>query len=210
SPPPPPPHPLLSPASSTASTWPPLPSTRSAPSRVQAPPPAVEADHRVLLYYSSLDVIWGTYEDCHAARAIPRGLRTSVDERDLALIACYLEELTTLLPRARRITLPSAEELRHLHESGELRRVVADSTSLTACGRCGGERCVLCGSCDRRHKRYSLKAAAGSAPAQAATRTASSGPYQRVVSVPLTYSLQAMLTTFKSESEFVRLHDPSK
>ncbi|KAI4979027.1 hypothetical protein ZWY2020_015780 [Hordeum vulgare] len=29
--------------------------------------------------------------------------------------------------------------------------------SLTAYGRCGGERCVLCGSCDRRHKRYSLK-----------------------------------------------------
>ncbi|KAI4994097.1 hypothetical protein ZWY2020_014032 [Hordeum vulgare] len=71
--------------------------------------------------------------------------------------ACYLEELTTLLPRARRITLPSAEELRQLHESGELRRVVAGARSLTACGRCGGERCVLCGSCDRRHKRYNLK-----------------------------------------------------
>ncbi|KAI5003656.1 hypothetical protein ZWY2020_030816 [Hordeum vulgare] len=108
-----------------------------------------------LLYYTSLGVIWGT--SGAAPSAIPHGLHASVDERDLAMDACYLEELTTLLLRARRITFPSAEELCHLHESGQLRRVAAGATSLTAYGRCGGERCVLCCSCDRRHKRYSLK-----------------------------------------------------
>ncbi|KAI5017473.1 hypothetical protein ZWY2020_042361 [Hordeum vulgare] len=41
-----------------------------------------------------------------APHAIPRGLCASVDERDLAMDACYLEELTTLPPRARRVTLP--------------------------------------------------------------------------------------------------------
>ncbi|KAE8786544.1 electron transporter [Hordeum vulgare] len=41
-----------------------------------------------------------------APHAIPRGLCASVDERDLAMDACYLEELTTLPPRACRVTLP--------------------------------------------------------------------------------------------------------
>uniref|UniRef100_A0A0E0QXX1 Uncharacterized protein n=1 Tax=Oryza rufipogon TaxID=4529 RepID=A0A0E0QXX1_ORYRU len=83
----------------------------------------------------------------------------------------YLQELGALLPRARGVTLPQvfvggchlggAEEVRRLHESGELRRVVAGAgaTALAACSRCGGERYVLCGSCNGSHKRYSLKEA---------------------------------------------------
>ena len=54
--------------------------------------------------------------------------------------------------------LGGAEEVRRLHESGELRRIVPPAPAFpSACTRCGGERYVLCGACDGSHKRYSLK-----------------------------------------------------
>ncbi|XP_040381229.1 uncharacterized protein At3g28850-like [Oryza brachyantha] len=148
------------------------------------PPPPPESARRVVVYLTSLRGIRQTYEDCCATTAILRSYGVRVDERDLSLHAGYKDELRAALggagalavqPGHRGRLLPQvfvdgchlggAEDVRRMHESGELTNTLLKSCDMAApaaaavgkggrhlepsepCGRCGGVRFVPCDAC---------------------------------------------------------------
>ncbi|XP_048134640.1 uncharacterized protein At5g39865-like [Rhodamnia argentea] len=124
----------------------------------------------VVVYFTSLRVVRKTFDDCRAVRSILRGLRAPVDERDLSMDSRFVAELQGILGR-RRLSLPcvfvrgrlvgGAEEVRKLHESGELRALVAGVASPAAgpgpCRTCGGLKYAVCERCSGSRKIYSDK-----------------------------------------------------
>ncbi|BAH92147.1 uncharacterized protein At3g28850 [Oryza sativa Japonica Group] len=125
-----------------------------------------QQDHAVVLYTTSLRGVRRTFADCAAVRAVLRGLRVAVDERDVSMDASLRRELQSLLAaRGRPFSLPQllvgarlvggADEVRQLHEAGELRRLLegaAGQDPAFVCGGCGGVRFVPCPACDGSRK----------------------------------------------------------
>ncbi|XP_044476097.1 uncharacterized protein At5g39865 [Mangifera indica] len=138
------------------------------------PPPPISipgAEKRIVVYFTSLRVVRSTFEDCKAVRSILRGFRVQVDERDLSMDSNFIKELQVILGVSQgKLTLPrvfiggryigGAEEIRQLHETGELKKFVEGfpTADIGACDVCGGYSFLLCDECDGSHKMYAEKA----------------------------------------------------
>ncbi|KAL5208241.1 hypothetical protein ABZP36_032676 [Zizania latifolia] len=149
-PPPPPPEPRQLP--------PPPPEPRQ-----QQPPPPADSARKVVLYLTSLRGIRKTYEDCWTTKGILQGYGVLVDERDLSMHAGFKEELHAVLGSAGSLPqvfadgrhLGGSEDVRRMHESGELSKALGacemafagKGIALEACSGCGGVRFVPCEEC---------------------------------------------------------------
>ncbi|KAG5567041.1 hypothetical protein RHGRI_002569 [Rhododendron griersonianum] len=139
------------------------------------PEPAIYvpgAETRIIVYFTSLRVVRSTFEDCQAVRSILRGFRVSIDERDVSMDHKFMDELQGILADKvkGKITLPrvfiggryfgGAEEVKQLHEVGELKKVVGKLPAAdpgVVCEVCGGYRFILCDECSGSHKCYTEK-----------------------------------------------------
>ncbi|AES99638.1 putative thioredoxin-like protein [Medicago truncatula] len=142
-------------------------------SRTTAPPPQTISlppglENRVVIYFTSLRVIRRTYNDCRAVRSILRNFRVITDERDVSIDDRFRDELNEILNR-KNVTLPrvfvggvyigGVDEVKQLHESGELNRLIErlPKSNMNGCDCCGGFRFVVCDECNGSHKVYTEK-----------------------------------------------------
>ncbi|CAO2840051.1 unnamed protein product [Amaranthus hypochondriacus] len=126
---------------------------------------------RVVVYLTSLRVIRPTFEACRAVMSILHGFQIVIDERDLMMDLGFMSELRELLGLKlnEQLTLPrvfingryvgGSEEIIHLHEIGELKKLVSGlpPKKNNTCDTCGGYRFILCSDCSGSHKKFSEK-----------------------------------------------------
>ncbi|XP_073057756.1 uncharacterized protein At5g39865-like [Primulina eburnea] len=126
---------------------------------------------KIVVYFTSLRVVRRTFEDCKAVRSILRSFRVSIDERDLSMDSGFMNELQRILGQSEKskLTLPrvfiggryvgGVEEVKHLHESGQLKSRVEGlpAADLDTCEVCGGYRFILCRVCSGSHKCYNIE-----------------------------------------------------
>ncbi|KAK1605178.1 hypothetical protein QYE76_028851 [Lolium multiflorum] len=145
---------------------------RSSTPSPSPPRPPPESARRVVVYLTSLRGVRQTHEDCWAAATILAGYGVRVDERDLSMHAGYKDELRGALGLTGpgNVGLPQvfvdgwhlggAEEVRRMHESGELAEALeacepapgvgvkeGSGLPVESCGGCGGARFVPCDVC---------------------------------------------------------------
>ncbi|KAK1437032.1 hypothetical protein QVD17_02817 [Tagetes erecta] len=135
-----------------------------------------ELEKRIVVYTTSLRVVRSTFEACRTVQSILRGFRVPIDERDLSMDSKFLNELQTIMAEngddeveKTKLTLPrvfingryvgGAEEVKQLHETGELKKIVEGLPVVVAgeCDVCGGYRFILCDECRGSHKCYNEK-----------------------------------------------------
>ncbi|KAL5102325.1 hypothetical protein RYX36_006652 [Vicia faba] len=151
--------------------------THAPPELLPAPslPPPIYfpgTEQRVVIYFTSLRVVRPIFEDCKSALAILRPFPVHLDERDVSMDSSFLTELNRIMGRTGRPGLPlprvfiggkyigSGEEIRSMHEIGELKRLLEDLPAVdqTECHVCAGHRFVLCNVCNGSKKVYTDKA----------------------------------------------------
>ncbi|KAK4788217.1 hypothetical protein SAY86_019536 [Trapa natans] len=140
----------------------------SLPEAEPSPPPPPLRPPGIIVYYTSLRIVRPTFEACRTVQSILRGFRVRIDERDLSMDPAFLAELQGLFGDAK-LTLPrvfiggryigGAEEISHLNEIGELKKLVEGlpKEESAVCDACGGHRFVLCASCNGSHKLHGEK-----------------------------------------------------
>ncbi|KAF6159979.1 hypothetical protein GIB67_033063 [Kingdonia uniflora] len=123
-------------------------------------------EDKVTLYFTTLRGVRKTYEDCCQVRVILKGLGIRVDERDVSIHYGFREELEELLGPGFSGQLPrvfvsgnsigGAEEIRQMHEDGELEKVLEGCELLEGgvCGLCADVRFVPCENCSGSCKIY--------------------------------------------------------
>ncbi|KAJ1696177.1 hypothetical protein LUZ63_004689 [Rhynchospora breviuscula] len=132
----------------------------------KAKPGPPGGDKRVVLYLTSLRGVRRTYEDCWDTKVILQTYGVVLDERDVAMHGGYKEELKEVLGERFTGKLPQvfadgrhlggAEEVKRMHEEGELGKVLGRCESVPVkkgkpeqepCSGCGGMKFVPCETC---------------------------------------------------------------
>jgi len=160
-----------------------LPQEEEDPFHLRPPEDESSGKHKVVVYFTSLRGIRKTYEDCCDVRMILRSMGARVDERDVSMDSGFKQELKELLgegfnggrlPRVfvGETYIGGAEEIRRLHEDGELEKVLEGCEKMEeggggvggesgvsgggggCCEGCGEVRFVPCERCSGSCKIY--------------------------------------------------------
>ncbi|KAL5582326.1 hypothetical protein UlMin_014768 [Ulmus minor] len=111
---------------------------------------------KLVLYFTSLRGVRKTYEDCCHVRVILKTIGVRVDERDVSMHSGFKDELKELLkegfytgglPRVflGKSYIGGAEEIRRLHEDGQLEKLLECCEKIADGGCDGGGACEACG-----------------------------------------------------------------